>query len=182
MSHQKPQNDETNAMIYLFKINLCVYSGVSNQVGDPLFTFFLTKIESLSHFLDVDLLMNTAVGFRNELTSILHEIILNRTQEKVIGNHFFTFLELLLSTIKVKSDKQSFNEFGDRIPVFIRLLLNDLDQFLHLVLSTFAGHNSSGEVTEHPRARGLDGVNVLRSKEHINDAVTTTRMVEDNEK
>jgi hypothetical protein len=47
-----------------------------------------------------------------------------------------------------------------------------------LVLSTLVCDNGSGKITEDPRARGLDGVDVLRTKEHVDNTVTALGVVE----
>lgn len=139
-------------MSYFFKIDLGIYSSVPDKVYNPLFTLFLVEIERLRHVFNVDLLMNAAVSLGDELSCAFHKILLDGTKEEIVSQHFLALLQLLLCSIKVEMHEQSFNELGDGITVFVGLLLNDLDELLHLSLSALAGNDGSCEIAQNPGA------------------------------
>lgn len=133
----------------------------------------------MGHVFDVDLLVDAAVRLGDELSRAFHEVLLGCVQKEVVAEDVLALLELLLGAVKVETDKESLDELRDGVLVFVGLLLDDLDELLHLALSALGSDDGNRKVAQDPGARGLDRVDVLRGKEHVDDRVTATRVVED---
>ena len=58
-------------------------------------------------------------------------------------------------------------------------MLNDLDKILEQVLAALVGDDGGGEVTENPRAGGLNGVDIRWLEKQVDDGITTLGVVEE---
>jgi hypothetical protein len=60
-------------------------------------------------------------------------------------------------------------------------VLDNLDELLEQVLAALVSDNGSSEVTEDPWARSLDGVDVGRLEEKVDNSITSLGVVEEDE-
>lgn len=104
--------------------------------------------------------MNLTEGFKDEETGILNEIIQTSYEEEIITKYKFALPEFLLSTVEVKIDTETFHEFSDRVTISVALLLNNLNEVLHVLPSLSTRDNGCGQITEYVRTHRLDGVEI----------------------
>lgn len=70
--------------------------------------------------------MDPAESLENHQSGVFHEFFEAGNEEKVVKQYGVTFVKLLPGTVKIKIDIKMLDEFGDRIPVRVRFLLNYL--------------------------------------------------------
>lgn len=102
--------------------------------------------------------MNATEGLEREQARVLDELVVEGGQEEVVGEDLIALAQFHLSTVKVKVNVETLDEFGDRVLVVVRLLLNDFHQVSHDVLATFADYGRGRDVAQYVRACGLDNV------------------------
>lgn len=171
-------------------VDLRIHPRVSDQVDDPLLSLILRQVESLRQVVDIDPLVNLAVTLRNQMSGSLNESIGGSSQEEVVSQHFLGLAKLLLGLLEVEIDVESGNELRYWVGIFIRLLLDDSDEILELLLvlcavassSVAVGDDGSGKVSENPWARSLDGVDVGGGEEEVDENILSGVVVEEWEK
>lgn len=143
----------------LLVIDLGINTSVADQVDDPLLTLILVKAEAGGEILDVNALVDLAVGFGDEVASSLNKGVGRRNKEEVGTEHLLSLDELLLGLLEVEIDVKSLDEVGNWVAVLVVLLLDDTDDVLELllVLASVAcagaiGNDCSGQVSKDPWA------------------------------
>ncbi len=76
--------------------------------------------------MQVNRLVDTAVGFENKQTGIFHKFLSACCEEEIIFDNLFTELEFLLGTLKVIVDKEALEELSDWVGKAVALLLYHL--------------------------------------------------------
>lgn len=165
----------------LLVVDLSIDLGIPDQVDNPLLALLLGHVQSLGQLGNIDLLVNPAVGLRDEAAGVLDEFLLHGDQEEVVLENLLALGELLLGEVEIKVDVESLNKLGDGVTVLVGLMLNNLDEFLEQVLATLVGDNGGSEVTENPWARSLDSVDVGRLEEEVDNSITSLGVVEEDE-
>ena len=127
--------------------------------------------------------MNPAERLEDHHSRVLDEVIQTRNEKEVIDQDGLTVPELLLSTVKVKVDIEILDEAGDGVLVGVGLLLDHLDQVLHHIPpDALVDDDRCGQVSQDPRAGGLDCVQVgLLVEEQLDDQILALVMVEEHE-
>ena len=69
---------------YLFRIDLGIQPGVSDQVDNPPFGFFWCHVQLLGQHVDGDTLVNTTESLEDKQTCILNEIIQACDQKEIV--------------------------------------------------------------------------------------------------
>lgn len=123
----------------------------------------------------------------------LNERLGSALEEEVATQNNVGFAQLLLCTGKVKFEVERADKFRNRVRVLVALLPDDAYQILELLLilrapsrnilcanrAVPAADDGSGEVTQQPRAAGLDGVDVCRGEEELDQGVARWLVVEE---
>lgn len=82
-------------------------------------------LDGTGDLLDVDSLMDLAVGLGDQMSSRFDECIGGATKEEIVLQYCFGFGEFLLRTFEVEVDVEGFDKFGDGILIFVGLLLDN---------------------------------------------------------
>ena len=127
--------------------------------------------------------MDPAECLKDHHPRVLDKVIQTRHEEEIIDEHGLAIPELLLGAVKVKVDVEVLDEAGDGILVGVGFFLDHLDQVLHHVPpGALVDDDRSGQISQDPGARGLDGVQVgLLVEEQVDDQVLTLVVVEEDE-
>lgn len=125
---------------------------------------YISKVSQSAHVLDVNRVVNLAVGLEDEQTRVLHELVLVGLQEVVVGQGLLARLELLFGGLKVKIDVQRLQELRHGVLESVRLLVDHAHQFFQVIALLFVDHHRGGEVAQNVRARGLNGVHVSKNR------------------
>ena len=95
-----------------------------------------------------------------------------------IKTHSLALLQLLLSAIKVEVNIETFEKLGNRIPIGVRLLLNELNKILQHVSASLVGDNGSGQVSQNVRANSLDSIAVVwLIEKQIDNAISPLKKI-----
>ena len=124
-------------------------------------------------------LMYPAVCLADEVPRVLKELVLELVEEEVAADGNLCLAELPLRRLEVKLDVELLQEGSNGILVLVLLHLNDLHDLAngvaHARRHLATGHRrcfprkdgSSGEVSENPWRRCLDGVEICRREEGL---------------
>lgn len=169
-------------------VNLCVDASVADKIDNPLLTVLLGKVKAGSEVLDIDTLVNLAVAFRDEVAGRVDKRLGRGNQEEVALENLLGLTELALGLFEIKVDTERGNKLGDGVTVLVKLLLDDTDEILELLLvgarvagAIAVGDYRSGEVPEDPGARGLDGVDESGGEEELDQDIAGGVVVEEGE-
>lgn len=126
--------------------------------------------------------MDSTECFENHETRTLNEIGQPLQEEEVVIQFRLAFVQLGPGALEVKVDVQMFEEFGDRIAVRVRLLLDDFDEIFQRIATARRDDDRHGQVAENVRTHRLDGVQVQRLVQaHFDDAVRSFWMMHEHE-
>lgn len=146
-------------------------------------------ITSKLDLLDRNAFVDLTEDLKDKQTGILNEIIDAGGEKEIDSKYNLTGTELLLCPVKVEIDVETFDEFGDRISIVVRLGLNQPDQFFHVDSPLPVGDDGRGQVAENVRTRGVNRIQVgivlalfvvetFRVEKEINEKVTAMFNVE----
>lgn len=133
--------------------------------------------------------MDLAVAFGDEVTGSIDESVGGRDKEEIAAQNILGLAELLLCLLEIEIDVKGLDEIGDGVGVLVVLLAHNADQILQLLLvdtgvllgAAAVGDNGGGEVSQNPRAAGLDGVDVGGGEEEVGEDVAGGVVVEEGE-
>lgn len=111
-----------------------------------------------------------------------------RGEEEVAAADILSLAEGLAGGVEVVGNVEGVDELGDWVGVLIGFLAHVADNVLELLLlgravsrAGTAGDDGGDQVPQDPRAGGLDGVDVSRGEEHVEDGLAGTLPVEQGE-
>lgn len=169
----------------LLEVDLCIEARVADEVNDPLLALVHVETELLAEPLEVDTSMDLAVRLEEEVAGRVDERVANRHEEEVGPQHLLGARKLPLRLLKVKVDVESANKIRHGVGVLVSLLLHYADNILQLLLvgssvacAAATGDDNDGQVTQDPRARGLDSVDVVGREEHLEQGLARVLVVE----
>lgn len=169
-------------------VNLGVEAGIADEVNNPLLTIVRVEAELGAEITDVHAAEDLAVALADEVTSSLDKGIGGRGEEEVAAADLLGGAESFTSSVEVVSNVEGVDELSDGVGILVSLLADVADDILELLLlsravarSGAAGDDGSNQVTQSPRARGLDGVDVGGGEEHVQDGVAGSIKVEQRE-
>ena len=172
----------------LLVVDLSIDSGISDQIDNPLLALILVQAQSRAQILDVDSLMDLAVALGDQMSGSLDKAICGRNEEEIGTEHLLGFGEFLLRLLEIEIDVERLDEVGYRVLVFVVLLLDNTDDILELLLvlsgvscAVSVGDDSCCEVSEDPRAGGLNRVYEWCGEEEFANGVTASLVVEERE-
>lgn len=126
--------------------------------------------------------MNTTECLEDHQTRILHELIQPWDDEEIVDDHRLAFVQLHSSSLKVKVHIETFEELGDRIPIRVGFLLDDLDQILQRIASARIDDDGRCQISQNVRTHRLNRVQIERTiEEHLNDVIASLRMIHEHE-
>ena len=159
-------------------VDLSVELGTADELTDPL----LSVVELLrllgSEETSVDAGVKFAVKFKDELTAVVEEVVLDQVQQGIAVEQLSAFGELSLSHFKVSLSVKRFNEFRDGIRILIGLLVDKL----HNILREAALDNNRGDdhVAKQVRAGHLKDLPSLFVLIKLQQSLTRLRHIEEN--
>ena len=104
--------------------------------------------------------MDSAKGFEDGEAGIVDKLASQRGKEGVVTEDLLAFLELLLRLLEVDVDEKAFDKLGDRVPIVVRLLLDDREQVLDLGLSSLADDYGRCQISQYVRTIYLNSLQI----------------------
>ena len=127
--------------------------------------------------LNIDLLVNAAIGLANEVPGIIHKVLPEVTEEEIILHNPLRDGQALLRSLEIKVDIEIFEELRDRVLVLVLLHLDHPHNVTNGVPR--AGRRRTGcfarydrcpsEVAQDPRTGSLDRVQVCGGEERFEE-------------
>jgi hypothetical protein len=132
---------------------------------------------------NVYFLVDPTVGFADQISCVVQELVLELVQKKIVSNYLFCETQLFLSSFKIKLNIEFLQERRHRIRILILFGLYDLNDLPNCVSDTrrygcgprygcpcsnFTRKDSCcREVPQDPRRRCLNGIKVCWGKESL---------------
>lgn len=169
-------------------VDLGVQSSLADKVDNPLLTIVGVQTELGAEVADVHSAEDLAVALADEVSGGLDKGVGGRGEEEVASAHLGGLGEGLTGSLEIVGDVESADELGDRVGVLVGLLADIADDVLDLLLldgaiasTTSAGDNGGDQISQHPGAGGLDGVDERSGEEHVQDGLPGALPVKEGE-